>query len=239
MRGGLVESHHSFKRISVVAVLVGLIAAAHADDPTNLPVVRAELSDLGNNVVCYGDACAAILEQLIPRTTFPMEYEYLPLEPDVVDQNEFCQSLYGIKPTPCNASAPPTTPRTDLTWQPNGCGDENFHSSIAQSLVVAGYPLLGGTSLDQPANSVYFKSACDAHDLCYGMLSGKATCDLQFLNNLNNICSGSSNSACSGIALAYYTAVNNFGESAYSGSTHDYKCAVWSKEMKDSGCWPQ
>ena len=227
----------TFERIAIFAALASLIAVANADDMPTLPVVKAVPSDLGGEVICYGMECANMLDSIYtPPPLFPLEFEWIDPEPTTVDHEQFCRELAALKPAGCNASNPPSTPRTDPNWQPNGCGDGSFISDIANFIVAQGYPESGGNGLSQPAYDVNFKSACDAHDLCYGLLSGKATCDTQFRSNLRSICSSSSNFACNGIADVYFYAVDRAGASAYNNSTLSYSCAVWSAEMKDNGC---
>lgn len=225
-----------FERITIAAALTGLVALAYADDITTLPPVRAVASNLGNNVICYGYECAAMLEQMMPTRLFPLEYDYLSEQPTTVDQNQFCANLNAQKPTDCNINNPPSTPLTDTNWQPNGCGDGSLVSDIAEFIVASGYPETGGISLDQPSYGINFKAACDVHDRCYGSLLGKTFCDNQFRNNMGGICANNGNFACNTIADAYFQAVDRRGGNAYERSTSSYKCVVWSAEMKDSQC---
>ncbi|MDI1254038.1 hypothetical protein [Thermomonas sp.] len=155
-----------FGRITIVAALTGLIAAANAKEPTNLPRVVAVASNIGRDVICYGYQCADMLFQLMPPL-FPLEVDYLPDVPSTVDHNQFCTNLYAQKPSVCSSNNIPSTPLSDPSWQPNGCGDGSLGSNAMNFIVSQGYPVTGGTGLDQPANGVNFQSACNTHDLCY------------------------------------------------------------------------
>ena len=90
----------------------------------------------------------------------------------------------------------------DHTPTPNGCGPE------------------GGPSVpDNPTGceDTSFLDACNAHDTCYGTCgNSRAGCDSNFLDDMLEVCMGSSCAyACSQAAYAYYGAVNNWGPSAW------------------------
>ena len=92
------------------------------------------------------------------------------------------------------------------------------------------------TSLDNPSLDVNFRSSCNAHDACYAIGNSKSVCDSNFLGNMQETCSTSINVACNSIAIGYYTAVSERGDSAYNSSLSDLKCAIWAAEMRDNGC---
>jgi hypothetical protein len=93
----------------------------------------------------------------------------------------------------------------------NGCGPEGA--------------LVGGIDVpDDPAPGCPpFTPACNAHDLCWDMcrnsLGHKLGCDLDFFNNLNQVCQGCSNAlaaaACRELAKVYAAAVGGGGFGAY------------------------
>ena len=62
-----------------------------------------------------------------------------------------------------------------------------------------------------------FLEACNAHDVCYQTCnSNKDNCDNAFLDEMLEICMGSSCAPrCSEFAIIYYGAVHNYGDSAY------------------------
>lgn len=60
-----------------------------------------------------------------------------------------------------------------------------------------------------------FRSACDAHDVCYDwelnwyLEPGRLTCDIRFLNAMNAKCGG--DAGCRAMAATYFAAVRTFG----------------------------
>lgn len=173
------------------------------------------------------------------RANFENLVQGLPLVDDPpISKNQFCSALKNSKPANCSYSSPPSTPSYSANWQPNGCGDGSNPSGVIDAIVASGYPITGGTGLDNPAAGVNFKSACDAHDYCYARVIGKASCDAAFETDLNNICATSWNGGCGAIADAYVYAVTYFGEDAYDAASQDLKCAAWSSDMQANGCPP-
>jgi hypothetical protein len=94
-----------------------------------------------------------------------------------------------------------------ITVQPvaaqNGCGPEGFGGLVPE---------------------LWFTSACNTHDICYGTLgASKSACDTQFYNNMRAICSSRyphwyqavQRNACYASAWTYYQAVKQFGQSAF------------------------
>jgi RHS repeat-associated protein len=80
-------------------------------------------------------------------------------------------------------------------------------------------------------NAYSFKSACDAHDICYEICgASKAGCDVSFLNDMLTICNslsaGPLKSNCRSNAYIYYAAVYWIGRSAFNSaqSTEDGWC---------------
>jgi len=85
----------------------------------------------------------------------------------------------------------------------NGCGPEGF----------------GGLVPD-----LWFTSACNAHDICYGTRgNAKSACDSRFYGDMKAICANRygrwyqaiQRGACYASAWTYYEAVKQFGQSAY------------------------
>lgn len=223
-------------RLVVVTLLSALVAIANAEEVPTLKRIRAVPSDLGGEVVCYGMECSDMLDTIwVQPPLFPVEFEWLDPEPTAVDHEEFCRKLAGLKRTGCSASNPPSTPLTNPAgWQPNGCGDGSFKSYFAEALVVLTIPL--ASSLDTPSLDVNFRPACNAHDACYAVGNSKSVCDSTFLGNMQETCSTSINAVCNSIAIGYYAAVSERGDSAYNSSLSDLKCAIWAAEMRDNGC---
>ncbi len=91
-------------------------------------------------------------------------------------------------------------PDPDWTPEPNGCSSPT-----------------GDNPTMCPTTS--FKSACDAHDICYQTCgSDKAACDSSFDIAMNNACAGSNPicwTACQGWRTTYRVAVELVGQGAY------------------------
>ena len=222
-----------------MVVLSGLCLDANAQSTTTFPPIIVTAPRQGGGMVeCMSIACS----NAVNETSAQMLQEYLaayaryPDEDLPLDPAKFCAKLKAKQPQNCSLNSPPSTPRWDSGWQPNGCGDGSVGSDIANAIIGSGYPITGGTGLDQPAADVYFKPACDAHDRCYGMVFGRASCDNEFLAGMSNICISSSNTACGSIASAYYQAANIAGGNAYDAANQKNTCAAWSADMKANGC---
>lgn len=163
----------------------------------------------------------------------------LPMEEDPpISKVQFCANLKASKPANCSYSNPPSTPSFDPNWTPNGCDNGSLGAAYVNIIVASGYPITGGTGLDQPAYDVNFQSACNAHDFCYGMEGGKSQCDSDFSADMAKVCLASSNFACSAIRVTYYSAVQNFGQDEYNSSAQENVCAAWSSNMRNNGCSP-
>lgn len=229
------------ERFTIVAVLTGLIAVAHADNTTTLPPVRAVLSDLGTDVVCYGYECAAILNVMAPPL-FVAEYATISDTGVVIDHGEFCRQLKDKRPSGCDLSSPPSTPDTDPNWQPNGCGN-NWRVQAAMQLgIMAIVPNDFADNYNAPYYGVSFLAACNRHDQCYGLAFDKAFCDDRFGAEMRAACgvvaSSAGYSVCDGLAGIYKGAVasTTFGDAAHAASVKEHTCAVWAKDMNANGC---
>lgn len=228
------------KKLAVFLVTVLSLAPLHLLAQTNLPpVVVTAPSISGGNVLCRGDACAGVVASLQSQINGMNFDQGFPMEEDPpISKSQFCANLKATKPSGCNFSSPPSTPAFNPSWTPNGCGTDSMSTAIADYIVSQGYPVTGGTGLDNPAAGINFKSACDAHDRCYGLISGKATCDGDFAAGLADICQASSNTACSTIAGVYSSAATNLGNDAYALSVTQNVCAAWASDMQVNGCSP-
>ncbi len=90
---------------------------------------------------------------------------------------------------------------------PNGCGAEG-------GLDVPDAPLLSWIATLGTAD--LFRTACNAHDVCYGQNEGKTRCDQEFLDSLLTACdTRSSDPTCRLAARVYHEAVTIFGHKAY------------------------
>ena len=213
--------------------LIGICFGAQAQTTDFPPVIVTGTTTDGGMIECFSVSCASAMS----TTLIEMQQANASYPDDgTLDAALFCRVLKRKQPSNCNRSSPPSTPYWDPGWQPNGCGDGSFGSNIANAIVASGYPVTGGTGLDQPAADVYFKPACDLHDQCYGMVSGKANCDNRFLADMNGICVSSNNPACGSIANVYYQAVSTAGTNAYNASSQQNQCAAWAFDMKSNGC---
>ncbi len=230
-----------FKRFLIVAALTGLLTVAHADNTTTLPPVRAVLSDLGTDVLCYGYECAGILNVMAPPL-FVVEYATIADTDVVIDHGEFCRQLKDKKPPGCDLSSPPSTPDTDANWQPNGCGN-NWRVQAAMQLgIMAIVPDEFAGNFNAPYSGVSFLGACNRHDQCYGLAFDKAFCDSRFGDEMTAACgvvaSSAGHNVCDGLAGIYKGAVaaTTFGNDAYASSVKAHTCAVWVKDMNVNGC---
>ena len=80
-----------------------------------------------------------------------------------------------------------------------------------------GSGITSGLVPDKPGGH-NFGPACKNHDKCYDTYgASKADCDLQFHEEMQDICENSPNSSvgCSDLANIYYNAVKNFGQGAF------------------------
>ena len=225
----------------MLAILVfsGFCLDAYAQNTTTYPPIVVTAPREGGGVVeCMGTACSTAVNETAAQMLqeFLAMYAQYPQEDIPLNQPKFCAKLKAKQPQNCSLNSPPSTPRWDPGWQPNGCGNGSLASGIVNAIIGAGYPITGGTGLDQPATDVYFKPACDAHDQCYGLVLGRASCDTRFLADMSSICTSSSNSACGSIASAYYQAANAAGGNTYNASSQENQCAAWSADMKANGC---
>lgn len=190
----------------------------------------------GSRVLCTGEGCAYMLMmmQMEVNLQWLTQHNELPADDPAVDKDQFCDNLRGDRPPTCAANLPPpSTPTYDTNWQPNGCGDGSFQSDVADYIIGA---LPGGTDLNVPSWGVNFRSACDAHDYCYGMGYGQVSCDNQFAVDLNNVCASSSNQGCGYYADTYAYAVRSRGATAYARSQAETACAAWKADMEINQC---
>jgi hypothetical protein len=168
---------NALERCVIAAALAGLITAAHTDDTTTLPPVKAVLSDLGE-IVCYGYDCVDVLNGLTPIAPLsPLEYEYISPDSGAVSHEEFGQALEGKKPLGCNRSSPPSTAGTDPNWQPNGCGSSSTDRALIAAALYAIAPDDYRGDVDNPFLGVSFLGACNTHDACCGSGFDKVGCD--------------------------------------------------------------
>uniref|UniRef100_A0A7S0XDF8 Phospholipase A2 domain-containing protein n=1 Tax=Chromulina nebulosa TaxID=96789 RepID=A0A7S0XDF8_9STRA len=83
-----------------------------------------------------------------------------------------------------------------ICW--HNCG-EGWKSNLAATLYA-------------PIDVWKFDSCCQSHDICYEKQNGKSLCDNQFKNCMISKCD---EETCELNAQAFYTAVRDFGDSAY------------------------
>lgn len=114
----------------------------------------------------------------------------------------------------CGASQRPSTQTRQATS--NGCGSENswFY-----------------TQAHEKGDRLQFTPYCNDHDLCYGTCnSNKASCDQQFLQNMQASCQTNWNNTtdiqnCQKWASGFYTIVNWFGSSPFENAQKsDCRC---------------
>ncbi len=130
------------------------------------------------------------------------------------DPNDDFEDLAGGTVDPEPPEEPIAAPYIDQIGErlgggiiPNGCGREG-------GLDVPDAPLLSWIAAFGTADS--FRTACNAHDVCYGQNQGKQRCDQEFIDALVSACdTRSSDPTCRLVARVYHAAVTVFGHRAY------------------------
>ncbi|MFT4177880.1 MAG: hypothetical protein QM612_00215 [Thermomonas sp.] len=236
--------HGVLEKTLVILITAGIVVGVNAEDPpVNLPPIRGVPSDSGNDVLCYGYACAEILDEMFIEWQFDWTMSDEPVPPFYeVDKSEFCSKLKSNQPVGCNFTSPPSTPDTDSDWRPNGCGTS---WEVQQAMNVAINLLIpNGFSgdYDSPYAGVSFTAQCDTHDRCYGLGFDKSNCDLDFRENMIDKCYSvaSDLNTCLGLAGIYHGAVasTTAGQNAFAEAFNQHTCAVWAKDMKVNECSP-
>jgi hypothetical protein len=112
-------------------------------------------------------------------------------------------------------ACPNRVPHPGYVPVPNGCGAAD------------------GPHVPDQWGSANFEPCCNAHDICYGTcLQNKATCDSNFLTCMQGSCDtvyppgtgvahAARNRACRGVAVVYYKAVSNLGQSAFDAAQRE------------------
>lgn len=232
-----------FAKWGVIILVAGLVAGANATDPPfNLPPIRAVPGTDGGQIVCYGYECADLLESFVPLLP-PIGTDVISIgDQSGVDRDQFCAALNNQKPSSCSASNPPSTPDTDPSWQPNGCGSSKFVQAVMSIGIMALVPDDFEGNYNAPYSGISFQASCNTHDRCCGVGTNKETCDENFRSDMFAACSVVTSSAgqnqCNGLAGIYHGAVAStvFGRDAYESSSKDHVCAIWAKNMNENGC---
>lgn len=229
----------------MLAVAVGVLSVQSSfgseQDPQDMPRVTAYgRFDDGGFLICRGAECANVMAGFSERSPYQMELS-LDIE-DGFDREQFCAALNNKRPSNCNASNPPSTPGLDSNWQANGCGT----GGVSNLLLDSGMEVLLSDNysgdFQAPYAGVSFRSACDAHDACWGVAGSRSVCDTAFHESMTAACGtisqASSRTTCEGFAAAYFSAVSitNIGNSNYQRATENRKCALWAHDMKANGC---
>lgn len=202
-------------------------------------VVRANTVD-GGQVSCYSFTCAGLVTQM--QFDWQLEHATLPADDVALDKTLFCNKLKQLRPAGCSSAQAPSAPIYDPLWQGNGCGPVSVPNwarnltSVALNNVSPNY----SGDLDAPFPGVSFLGACNAHDRCYATDMNRLGCDDIFNANMNNACSDSTSgnalTICTSFAATYFTAVVQFGQSAYNEAQKVQQCAAWHFEMSVNGC---
>lgn len=220
----------------LIALLAGLaITLAAVAAPLATVVVTGERIG-GGTIVCRGQDCANVLRSLQNPVN---EYQQYALVEDIgVDSIQFCRTLRNAKPANCDLSKPPASPGLTATWRPNGCGTGRFSNQFL-SAALNGLSHAYSSDLDAPYAGVSFLSACNRHDECYASAVAKDKCDADFGTAMRSACDAAGAAqACRGFAGLYEGVVSTFnaGDSAYSKSVAERKCALWASDMKENQC---
>lgn len=200
-----------------------------------------------DSVLCTGDGCRALLDSL--SRDYRMDLYLLlnqqstvddaPTYTLVVSAEQLCERLEDAKPRGCSSSSPPSAPGFDPGWKPNGCGVGGWKDAALEIIADLGLRYFTG-ELDEPFPGVSFLDACNAHDRCYGLQSGKLRCDGYFRLAMTEACDrgtmGDVREICYGSVSAYHAAVVNHGKAAYESAGEDYACAQWHQAMENNHC---
>ncbi len=230
------------RKIIAIATAVILASPVSAQDVTDLPRVVATAQTItGSNVICRGMDCAVVLESLKDPVFFQSELLLAPTEPGGIDEELFCKAMKAIQPEGCDAASPPSTPGLDPGWQPNGCGTGGASNLFLNSALGLIYAENYSGDFNAPFAGTSFKSACDAHDGCWGSAGNRATCDSDFHNAMRTACTSwgePSRTTCDGFAAAYFSAVatTDTGNDNYRNAVAQRRCALWAHDMKTNGC---
>lgn len=219
---------------TIVGILIGMTAMFVVAQVTTLGTVRAVRSSDGVVVVCRGQACGDLLDSL-----GAIRFKSLDLMPETFPETflskaQICGALRSRSPGACNVSSPPSVPAIDPNWQPNGCGDGSTGAQAASAMFTL-LPPVGG-NLNEPLPGVNFRTACNAHDRCYGLAGLKGNCDSLFRTQLNNVCASSGVSGCGTLAAGYEQAVREWGQDAYDTSVQERICAEFARDVNENGC---
>lgn len=230
------------RRIFAIAAITVLALPASAQEVTDFPrVVVTGQTITGSNVICRGMDCAIVLESLDGLGMVQSELLLAPTESGGFDKDQFCKALEARRPAGCDASDPPSTPGLDPGWQPNGCGTGGASNLFLNSGLGIAYTDNYSGDFNAPFAGTSFKSACDAHDGCWGSAGNRSTCDSNFHNAMRTACTSwgePSRTTCNGFAAAYFSAVaaTDIGNENYRNAVNQRRCALWAHDMRANGC---
>ena len=199
-----------------------------------------------DSILCTGDGCGALLDSLV---SYEFDLYLLLNQPSTLDETarytlavsteQLCERLEDAKPKGCSSSGPPSVPGFDPYWQPNGCGVGGWRDILLARLAGVALPTFTG-DLDEPFPGVSFESACNDHDLCYGVQAPQYQCDNLFYAGMQVACETNTANAtrtlCMSTAAIYFGTVAQHGESSYESAGQDRACAIWHQEMEANGC---
>lgn len=225
--------------LALIAIVGG---QAFAEEPTTMPrVVATGTFDNGGIAFCFSAGCGLAMVGSTERNGDLALEESLDSE-QAIDHEAFCKALKAKRPSNCDAGDPPSTPGLDPGWQPNACGTGGASNLLLDSGMHVVYSDNYSGDFNAPYPGISFKTACDAHDLCWGVAGDRANCDANFDAAMRAACgvlvSPSSNTVCNGFAGAYFSAVatTNIGNQNYAASVAARACAIWAYEIKINGC---
>lgn len=135
-----------------------------------------------------------------------------------------------------STSSDPTKWIQPATWsfpsEQNGCGSGAWAEAAAVRLSKV-YGFTGNK--DEPVLGSSFLKACNQHDQCYSNQNSKQICDINFLENLRNVCINTSNGMCDIATGVYSGLVTEFGNSAYKDAGVVRACKALKKAV-DKNC---
>lgn len=234
---------------SGLAALLLCFAAGQALATTTLPPVKVHGRTIDAvTFECRSLACSDMLGNFggVPASVLLPDFTSIGSEGQMMVSKQFvCDLLKYRKPENCSASSPPSVPGFDPNWRPNGCGAGPLSNFFLSQIVNGLYSDSFSGDLDAPyqlanGTNVSFRSACDAHDRCWGSGQNRGYCDVAFHNQLKAICSklsGSDQYGCLGMAAGYFFVVSSdVAGRHYEDTQAELACAAWASDMKQNGC---
>lgn len=223
----------------VVLALAGVFGGA-ASATTTLETVRVTATTSDNFIVF-------IPTEFIPAARLKRSFASIG-EADYetkLSRSQICQLLKKHPPQNCTTSTYPASPgipsASGARWSGNGCGAGPMSTALASFVLKHAYSGMYSGDLNKPVKgnpSIDFTSVCNLHDSLYTSIATKSYADSKFGQGLVAICGAApvNRNECLAFKNLYVSAVEKFGNSAYTDDQQQLACSVWGDSMKRSGC---